>query len=118
MRLQFSETLAKLDHEIASGHASGFAALIGPETLIVIDEAGLADTVTLDRVVGYCLARGGTVRLTGDDQQLAAIGAGGVLRDIAHRHGVDPLDEVVRFADPAEASASLDLREGDPAALG
>jgi len=114
----FSETLAKLDHQISTGRFEGWAAGIGPHTLIVIDEAGMADTVTLDRVVGYCLARGATVRLIGDDQQLAAIGAGGVLRDIAHQHGADRLDEVVRFADPAEAAASLDLREGDPASLG
>ena len=114
----FSETLAKLDHQIATGRFERWAAGIGPQTLIVIDEAGMADTLTLDRVVGYCLARGATVRLIGDDQQLAAIGAGGVLRDIAHQHGADRLDEVVRFADPAEAAASLDLREGDPAALG
>jgi conjugative relaxase-like TrwC/TraI family protein len=114
----FSETLAKLDYEIASGHPSGFASSIGPETLIVIDEAGMADTLTLDRVVGYCLSRGATIRLIGDDQQLAAIGAGGVLRDIAHQHGADRLDQLVRFIDPAEATASLDLREGNPAALG
>lgn len=114
----FSETLAKLAHEITHGHPSGFAGSIGPQTLVVVDEAGMADTLTLDRVVGYCLSRGATVRLVGDDQQLAAIGAGGVLRDIAHRHGADRLDEVVRFADPAEAAASLDLRDGDPAALG
>ncbi len=114
----FSETLAKLDHQIATGRFERWAAGIGPHTLIVIDEAGMADTLTLERVVGYCLARGATVRLIGDDQQLAAIGAGGVLRDIAHQHGADRLDEVVRFADPAEAAASLDLREGDPAALG
>ena len=114
----FSETLAKLDHQITTGRFEGWAAGIGPHTLIVIDEAGMADTLTLDRVVGHCLARGATVRLIGDDQQLAAIGAGGVLRDIAHQYGADRLDEVVRFADPAEAAASLGLREGDPAALG
>lgn len=114
----FSETLAKLDHQISTGRFEGWAAGIGPQSLIVIDEVGMADTLTLDRIVGYCLAHGATVRLIGDDQQLAAIGAGGVLRDIAHQHGADRLDEVVRFADPAEAAASLDLREGDPAALG
>jgi hypothetical protein len=113
-----SETLAKLDHQITTGRVERWAAGIGPHTLIVIDEAGMADTLTLDRVVGFCLAHGATVRLIGDDQQLAAIGSGGVLRDIAHQHGADRLDEVVRFADPAEAAASLDLREGDPAALG
>ncbi|HEU5045281.1 MAG TPA: MobF family relaxase [Nocardioidaceae bacterium] len=120
------ETLAKLDHQITHdvvhepGHGDGarFAGRIGPGTLVVIDEAGMADTPTLDRVVEHCLAAGATVRLIGDDRQLAAVGAGGVLRDIAHQHGADRLDEVVRFTDPAEAAASLDLREGDPAALG
>ena len=58
------------------------------------------------------------MRLIGDDQQLAAIGAGGVLRDIAPTHGAVRLDEVVRFADPVEAEASLALRDGDRAALG
>ncbi len=114
----FSETLAKLDHQITTGRFEDWANDIGPRTLIVIDEAGMADTLTLDRVVGFCLDRGATVRLIGDDQQLAAIGSGGVLRDIAHQHGADRLHELVRFADPAEAVASLDLREGDPAALG
>ena len=50
--------------------------------------------------------------------QLAAIGAGGVLRDIAEVHGAVRLHEVVRFTDPAEAAASLALREGLPEALG
>ncbi len=78
----------------------------------------MADTPTLDRVITACLERGARVRLIGDDQQLAAVGAGGVLRDIANTHGAVRLDEVVRFDDPVEAQASLDLREGDSAALG
>ena len=49
------------------------------------------------------------VRLIGDDQQLAAIGAGGVLRDIRATHGAVQLNELVRFADPAEGAASLAL---------
>ena len=59
-----------------------------------------------------------SVRLVGDDQQLAAIGAGGVLRDITHTHGALRLTELHRFTDPAEAAASLTLREGKPEALG
>jgi len=54
----------------------------------------------------------------GDDQQLGAIGAGGVLRDIAAVHGAVRLDAVVRFTDPAEAAASLALRAGGIGALG
>jgi hypothetical protein len=55
----------------------------------------------------------GSVRLVGDDQQLAAIGAGGVLRDIKQTHGALHLTELHRFTDPAEAAASLALRDGN-----
>lgn len=113
-----TETLAKLDQLAGNDRTQGLAASIGPRTLVVIDEAGLVDTLTLDRVVAFCAQRGATIRLVGDDQQLAAIGAGGVLRDIASTHGAQRLEELVRFTDTAEAAASLDLRAGDPAALG
>ena len=91
---------------------------IGPNTLVVVDEAGMASTADLDTVIRFVCARGGSVRLVGDDQQLASISAGGVLRDIAHETGALTLSQVVRFADPAEGAASLALRDGDPAALG
>jgi hypothetical protein len=58
------------------------------------------------------------LRLIGDDQQLAAIGAGGVLRDIENTYGAVRLTELHRFHDPAEAAASLALRDGKPEALG
>jgi hypothetical protein len=112
------ETLAKLDHDLTNDPDSPLAAALRPGRLVVIDEAGMADTLTLERVVAYAVGRGAVVRLIGDDQQLAAIGAGGVLRDIARTHGAVRLDELVRFADPTEAAASTDLREGDAAALG
>ncbi|UUZ58708.1 MobF family relaxase [Nocardioides sp. B-3] len=112
------ETLAKLDHDLAHSPGSALVASIQPGTLVVIDEAGMADTLTLDRVIAYAAARDAVVRLIGDDQQLAAVGAGGVLHDIVTTHGALRLDELVRFADPAEATASLDLRDGDNAALG
>ncbi|MEP6815890.1 MAG: AAA family ATPase, partial [Marmoricola sp.] len=112
------ETLAKLDHDLAHSPASDLVAAVRAGTLVVIDEAGMADTLTLDRVVAYAVERGAVVRLIGDDQQLVAIGAGGVIRDIAATHGAHRLDELVRFTEPTEGTASLDLRDGDPAALG
>ncbi len=84
---------------------------------MIIDEAGMADTLTLDAAVQFAIDRGASVRLIGDDQQLAAIGAGGVLRDITHTHGALRLTELHRFTNPAEAAASLALREGKPDAL-
>jgi hypothetical protein len=67
-----------------------------------VDEAGMADTLSLDTAVAFVSARGGQVRLIGDNQQLAAIGAGGVLRDIVATHGALHLDELMRFTDPVE----------------
>jgi conjugative relaxase-like TrwC/TraI family protein len=112
-----SDTLAKLIWSLDHGDLPEWAARIGPSTLVIIDEAGMADTLSLDTAVQFAIARGGSVRLIGDDQQLAAIGAGGVLRDIQRSHGALRLTELHRFTNPAEAAASLALRDGKPEAL-
>jgi conjugative relaxase-like TrwC/TraI family protein len=113
-----SDTLAKLTWTLRNGGLPDWAAAVGPSTLAIIDEAGMADTLSLDAAVRFAIDRGASVRLIGDDQQLAAIGAGGVLRDIKNIHGALQLTELHRFTDPAEAQASLALRDGDPGALG
>jgi len=112
-----TDTLAKLTWSLDHGELPGWAAAVGPSTLVIIDEAGMADTLTLDTAVQFAIERGANVRLVGDDQQLGAIGAGGVLRDISHTRGALRLTELHRFTDPAEAAASLALREGTPGAL-
>jgi conjugative relaxase-like TrwC/TraI family protein len=112
-----ADTLAKLTWSLDHGELPGWAAAVGPSTLVIIDEAGMADTLTLDTAVQFAIDRGASVRLVGDDQQLAAIGAGGILRDITHTHGALSLTELHRFTNPAEAAASLALREGKPDAL-
>ena len=112
-----ADTLAKLTWSLRHGELPDWAAAVGPSTLVIIDEAGMADTLTLDTAVQFAIDRGASVRLVGDDQQLAAIGAGGVLRDIKQTHGALHLAELHRFTNPGEAAASLALRDGDPAAL-
>jgi hypothetical protein len=82
-----ADTLAKLTWSLRHGDLPDWAAAVGPSTLLIIDEAGMADTLSLDAAVQFAIGRGANVRLVGDDQQLAAIGAGGVLRDITHIHG-------------------------------
>jgi conjugative relaxase-like TrwC/TraI family protein len=112
-----TDTLAKLTWSLDHGELPDWAAPVGPSTLVIIDEAGMADTVSLDAAVQFAIDRGASVRLVGDDQQLAAIGAGGVLRDIKHTHGALHLAELHRFTEPAEATASLALRDGDASGL-
>ena len=113
-----TDTLAKLTHCLDTGLMPKWVRGIDAATLIIIDEAGMAGTGDLAQAVGYILRRGGSVRLVGDDQQLASIAAGGVLRDIADAAGVVTLSQLMRFTDPAEAAATLALRTGDPASLG
>ena len=112
------DTLAKLvdslDHP---DRATDWTKTITRDTLVLIDEAGMADTPTLDRIVTHVTALGGSVRLIGDDHQLSAVAAGGILTDLAHTDGTIRLEEVLRFSDPAEAAASLALRTGNPAAI-
>ncbi|WP_206509821.1 MobF family relaxase [Rhodococcus sp. KRD197] len=95
---------------------------IGPDTMIIVDEAGMTGTRDLDEAVSALAERGATVRLIGDDQQLASVASGGVLRDIHDRVGALTLSQVVRFRDKvtgaAEGAASLALRDGDDAAIG
>ncbi|WP_166503791.1 MobF family relaxase [Modestobacter italicus] len=120
-----TDTLAKLVHAVTTGvDVPTWVTSIGPNTLVVVDEAGMASTPDLARMVEFVVQAGGSVRLVGDDRQLAAIGAGGLLRDVAACHGAVSLTQVVRFTDPdtgapnhAEGAASLALRDGDPAAL-
>jgi len=100
------------------GPVPGWVRQIGPDTLVILDEAGMAGTVELARAAEWITARGAVLRLVGDDAQLSAVGAGGVLRDIAETAGALTLSAVVRFTDPAEGAASLALRAGQRAGIG
>jgi conjugative relaxase-like TrwC/TraI family protein len=112
-----TDTLAKLTWGLEHHDLPDWATKIDRRTLMIIDEAGMADTLSLDTAIQYAIDGGASVRLIGDDQQLAAIGAGGILRDIKHTHGALHLSELHRFTDGAEARASLALRDGDSRAL-
>ncbi len=107
-------TVAKLLWDLHRGDTHG----VDASTLIIVDEAGMTDTLSLAELLDFALSRGASVRLIGDDRQLSAIGAGGVLRDLRRVHGAVELDEVLRFVDNGEKAASLALRDGDPTALG
>ena len=65
----------------------------------------------------YAMAAGASVRLVGDDRQLAAVGAGGLLRDLAESTPTATLQVAVRFADQAEAAAALGIRAGEHDAI-
>jgi hypothetical protein len=90
---------------------------------IVVDEAGMLDQDAAIALVTLAAEAGATIALVGDRAQLPAVGRGGVL-DIAATitagsgGTVHDLDTVHRFADPAYADLTLQMRAGhDPAEL-
>ncbi len=113
-----ADTLAKLTFAITTGLLPDWAEKVDERTLFIVDEAGMASTGDLAAVTRFALGRGASVRLVGDDRQLASIAAGGVLRDIQATVGAVSLSELIRFRDPAEGAASLAVRCGDTAGIG
>ncbi|MET9028729.1 MobF family relaxase [Nocardia sp. NPDC004168] len=93
---------------------------IGSETLVIIDEHVRISNIKRLRLLEFLTERGATIRCIGDDQQLPAIETGGADTDmrVAAADHTMTLTNVVRFASTAEGTASLQLRDGDPAALG
>ncbi|WP_433521559.1 MobF family relaxase [Nocardia pseudovaccinii] len=93
---------------------------IDPDTLVIVDEHVKIGNLKRLRLLRFLHDRGATIRCIGDPHQLASIEAGGADTDMdaASPEATMTLTHVVRFASNAEATASLQLREGDPAALG
>lgn len=107
-----AETLHKLLYEHTRARSSRGLG-IDAHTVVLVDEAGMAGTPELARVVDLAREHGASVRLLGDPGQLAAIGAGGLLRLVDERVGAIHLHQLHRFTNPQEAAASLHLRDGD-----
>ena len=91
---------------------SGSARLARGERVIV-DEAGMLDQDTAIALLTVCTEAGATIALVGDRAQLAAVGRGGVLDMAAQLRGrTFDMAEVHRFADPAYAEVTLQMRDG------
>ncbi|MEU7480582.1 MobF family relaxase [Lentzea sp. NPDC042327] len=88
-------------------------------TMIVVDEAGMADTDKLARIATLVRKAGGKLLYTGDQEQLSAVGSGGLLRLMALDAAPFVLTEIHRFKTGPqgekswEADASILLRAGD-----
>ncbi|MFI2294465.1 MobF family relaxase [Isoptericola sp. NPDC019571] len=90
-----------------------------PGQLVIVDEATLASTRALDTITSRAVRVGAKVVLVGDPAQLQSVDAGGAFAMLVSARGDDAarLTEVHRFAHDWEKSASLRLRDGDPAVI-
>jgi conjugative relaxase-like TrwC/TraI family protein len=101
---------ARTLHTLAGDVARGLEELDG-RTLLVVDEAGMADIRLLEETVTTTVARGGRVLLVGDQHQMPAIGAGGGFAYAAeHGRRVAELTVNRRQREPWEQQALAELR--------
>ena len=83
-------------------------------TVIVLDEAGMAATRLTGRLLEQAAAAGAKVIAIGDSGQLASVQAGGWLRAVGDRVAAHALTQVMRQRNPDERSALARLHAGDP----
>ncbi|MBD8054467.1 relaxase domain-containing protein [Rhodococcus ruber] len=86
--------------------------------LVIVDEASLAGTLSLDRITEHAVEVGAKVLLVGDWAQLQSVTAGGAFSLLVHdRDDAPELVDLHRFVNDWEKTASLDLRHGHPEAI-
>jgi conjugative relaxase-like TrwC/TraI family protein len=82
--------------------------------VLVVDEAGMAETRVLTPLLEEVDRAEGKLLLVGDPAQLPAVGAGGLYPALCERLGAIELHENYRQRDPREREALARLRTGDP----
>ncbi len=101
-----SMTIASLIGQLDDGKA------LAPNSVLIIDEAGMVGTRQLARLVEHASTRGAKIVLVGDPRQLPEIDAGGVLAGLAKTGPVLSLSENRRQREPWERSALNQFRSG------
>ncbi|HEY4996434.1 MAG TPA: MobF family relaxase [Solirubrobacteraceae bacterium] len=93
---------------IESGHTQ-----LGPDSVVVMDEAGMADTARLSALVEATAERQSKLVLVGDQAQLSPIAAGGMFAELQEQLPSAELSEVHRAHQQWEREAWAQLREGE-----
>lgn len=109
-----TENTAKWLHEHQQGHVH-----FSRGQLVIIDEASLAGTLTLDQITAHADQAGAKVLLVGDWAQLQSVEAGGAFGMLVEaRDDAPELVDIHRFTNEWEKLASLDLRHGRAEIIG
>jgi conjugative relaxase-like TrwC/TraI family protein len=109
---------AKLDHAYtADGLIKGIESgriKLGRDTVVVMDEAGMADSQRLSRLVKLTAQRESKLLLVGDSAQLSSIGPGGLFKELEGKVPTAELSEVHRAHHEWERKAWEQIRAGEP----
>ena len=88
-----------------------------PGQLLIVDEASLAGTFTLDTLLTQAVAADAKLLLVGDHAQLSAVDAGGAFNLLAERGHPTMLTSLWRFTHRWEAATTRLLRTGNTRAI-
>lgn len=94
--------------------------VLGPNSTIIADEAGMIGTLDMARLVVVTTTAGSKLVLTGDSKQLQPVAAGAPLVALSRAIGASRMDEIRRQKGRNEAeglwmrAASKDFAVGDP----
>jgi conjugative relaxase-like TrwC/TraI family protein len=106
-KMQRSLNTSALLTGVDSGHMH-----LGRDTVVVMDEAGMADTNRLATLVKITAERQSKLVLVGDQAQLSSIAAGGMFAELQDRVPTAQLSEVHRAQHEWEREAWAQLRAG------
>ena len=87
---------------------------MGPDTTVILDEAGMVDHQRLDKLTDLVDRAGAKLIAVGDGKQLPSIGPGGMFDRLAKHAPIAELADVHRTSDPEERRAWAALRAGEP----
>lgn len=110
--IEESSTLARLLGDLEHADHGGFA----PNTVLVVDEAGMVGSRVLERVLAVAERDRAKVVLVGDSKQLPEIDAGGAFHGLAERLGAHQLTTNRRQENGWEREALTLLRAGQAGA--
>jgi hypothetical protein len=113
-----TETVAKLLYEWSRpDRPPSDSHRLPADTTLIVDEAGMIGTGSLAQLVRLADHQGWRLAFIGDPRQLQAVGRGGLFNELCATGRTHELTRIHRFHRPWEAAASLQLRDGNPAAL-
>jgi hypothetical protein len=87
---------------------------IGPDTTVILDEAGMVDHKRLDALTELVERTGAKLIAVGDGKQLPSIGPGGMFDRLTQHAPAVELETIHRTKDPDEQRAWQALRAGEP----
>jgi hypothetical protein len=87
---------------------------VGPDTTVILDEAGMTDHKRLDALTELVEPTGTKLIAVGDGKQLPSIGPGGMFDRLTQHAPVVELETIHRTKDPNEQKAWQALRAGEP----